>query len=162
MLRDQRTAAGGSKSKERTMYSIKRIKAAAATLTVGFLLATASTATAQAANGTRFGMTPQQWKAEQIRATELNRYYQLGADNPATKVRTAEGIRAQELNRRYKLGKYAVIEASTPFDWGNVGIGAGAMLGAILVAGGLGVTLRRRPERLGDSALGGVSGRRLR
>jgi hypothetical protein len=43
-----------------------------------------------------------------------------------------------------------------------VGIGAAAMLGAILVAGGLAVTLRRRPDGLRDTALGGISGRRLR
>lgn len=154
------------------MNSINKIKAAAPTLMVGFLLAVAFVATAQAGNGTRFGMTPQQWKAEQVRGTELNRYYELGAFSPAAEAAKADKVRGQELNRRYGLGQYAVIsakaakaekirgqelnrryglgqfapttETSTPFDWGDMGIGAGAMLGTILVAGGLAVTLRRR------------------
>jgi hypothetical protein len=153
------------------MYSINKIKTAAATLMVGFLLAVAFAATAQAGNGTRFGMTAQQWKAEQVRGSELNRRYQLGAYSPAAEARRADKIRGQELNRRYNLGTYAVIEAqkaekirgqelnrryslgkyavgdtstTTQFNWGSMGIGAGAMLGTILVAGGLAVTLRRR------------------
>ena len=151
------------------MYSINKIKAAAATLMVGFLLAVAFAATAQAGNGTRFGMTPQEWKAEQVRGTELNRYYKLGAFSPAAEARRADKIRGQELNRRYTLGKYAVIEArkaekirgqelnrryglgqyavvemSSTFQWNDAGIGAGVMLGTILVAGGLAVSLRRR------------------
>jgi hypothetical protein len=126
------------------MNSFHKIKAAAVTLMVGILLAIAFTATAQAGNGTRFGMTPQEWKAEQARGNALNRYYRLGAYSPAAEARRAEKIRGQQLNRRYHLGQYAVIEASTPFDWGNVGIGAGAMLGTILVVGGLAITLRRR------------------
>ena len=126
------------------MYSINKIKAAAATLMVGFLLAVAFAATAQAGNGTRFGMTPQEWKAEQVRGDALNRYYRLGAYSPAAEARRAEKIRGQELNRRYHLGQYAVIEASTPFDWADAGIGAGAMLGALLVAGGLTIVAVRR------------------
>jgi len=126
------------------MYSINKIKAAAATLMVGFLLAVAFAATAQAGNGTRFGMTPQEWKAEQVRGDALNRYYHLGAYSAAAEAQKAEKIRGQELNRRYRLGQYAVIEASTSFNWGSMGIGAGAMLGTILVAGGLAVSLRRR------------------
>ena len=152
------------------MYSINKIKAAAATLMVGFLLAVAFAATAQAGNGTRFGMTPQQWKAEQargnalnryyrlgafstkaearradkIRGQELNRFYGLGAYRSAAEARTADKIRGQELNRRYRLGQYAVVETSSTFQWNDAGIGAGAMLGMILVAGGLAVTLRRR------------------
>ena len=179
------------------MYSINKIKAAAATLMVGFLLAVAFAATAQAGNGTRFGMTPQQWKAEQARGNALNRYYRLGAYSPAAvearkaektrgqelnryyrlgafsttaearradkirgqelnrfyglgayrsaaEARTADKIRGQELNRRYRLGQYAVVETSSTFQWNDAGIGAGAMLGTILVAGGLAVMLRRR------------------
>ena len=126
------------------MYSIHKIKAAAAPLMVGFLLAIAFAATAQAGNGTRFGMTPQQWKAEQARGNALNRYYHLGAYSPAAQARKAEKIRGQALNRYYHLGQYAVVKASTPFAWGDAGIGAGAMLGTILVPGGLAVTLRRR------------------
>jgi hypothetical protein len=188
------------------MYSIHKIKAAAATLMVGFLLAVAFAATAQAGNGTRFGMTAQEWKAEQVRGDALNRTYHLGAYtpaaearkadkirgqelnrryhlgqyaqsgsntrfgmtaqewkaeqvrgdalnrtyhlgaySPAAEARKADKIRGQELNRRYHLGQYAVIETSSTFQWNDAGIGAAAMLGTILVAGGLAVlTLRRR------------------
>jgi hypothetical protein len=114
-------------------------------------------------------MTPQEWKAEQVRGTELNRYYKLGAFSPAAEARRADKIRGQELNRRYDLGtypvietrradkirgqalnrryglgQYAVVKTSSTFQWNDAGIGAGAMLGTILVAGGLAVTLRRR------------------
>ena len=126
------------------MYSIHKIKAAAATLMVGFLLAVAFAATAQAGNGTRFGMTAQEWKAEQVRGDALNRTYHLGAYTPAAEARKADKIRGQELNRRYHLGQYAVIETSSTFQWNDAGIGAAAMLGTILVVGGLAITLRRR------------------
>jgi hypothetical protein len=152
------------------MYSINKIQAAAATLMVGFLLAVAFAATAQAGNGTRFGMTPQEWKAEQTRGIALNRYYRLGAFSPAAQARRAEQVRGNALNRRYglgtyrtaaeaqradkirgqalnryyRLGQYAVVETSSSFQWNDAGIGAGAVLGTILVAGGLAVMLRRR------------------
>lgn len=126
------------------MYSFTKIKAAAATLTVGFLLAIAFAATAQAGSGTRLGMTPQALKAEPARSDAMNRYYHLGAYSPAAEARRAEQRRGQEMNRYYHLGRYAVIEASSSFRWSDAGIGAGATLGTILVAGGLAATLRRR------------------
>ena len=126
------------------MDATHRIKKAAATLMVGFLLAVAFAATAQAGNGTRFGMTPQAWKAEQVRGNALNRYYRLGTYTPAAEARRADKIRGRELNRRYSLGQYAVVETSSTFQWNDAGIGAGAVLGTILVAGGLAVMLRRR------------------
>ena len=100
------------------MYSFHKIKATAATLMVGILLAVAFTATAQAGGGTRQVLTAEQSKAVRARAQAMDRYYHLGS--------------------------YAVIEASNPFQWSDAGIGAGAMLGTILVAGGLAVALRRR------------------
>jgi hypothetical protein len=153
------------------VYSTQRIKAAAATLTVGFLLAIAFAATAQPGNGTRFGMTPQQWKADQVRGDAMNRYYHLGAysqqadELKAARVRgqamnryyhlgtyrlqaqaqLAEERRGQAANQYYHLGRYAVVSVPSRFDWADAGIGAGAMLGAILLAGGLAVTIRRRP-----------------
>jgi hypothetical protein len=126
------------------MYSFNKIKAAAATLTVGFLLAIAFAATAQAGSGTQFGLTPQALKAEQARGDAMNRYYRLGAYSPAAEARRAAQRRGQEMNRYYHLGQYAVIEASSSFRWSDAGIGAGATLGTILVAGGLAATLRRR------------------
>jgi hypothetical protein len=83
-------------------------------------------------------------RAAKIRGQELNRRYNLGT-YAVIEAQKAEKIRGQELNRRYGLGKYAVAASTTTqFNWGSMGIGAGAMLGTILVAGGLAVTLRRR------------------
>ena len=59
------------------------------------------------------------------------------------------------MNRYYHLGRYAVIEASSPFRWADAGIGAGAMLGTILLAGGLAVALRCRTA--GKTSLAGTS-----
>jgi hypothetical protein len=126
------------------MYSFHKIKAAAATLMLGFLLALTFAATAQAGGGTREGLTPQQFKAVQARAQATDRFYHLGKYSPAAIAQAAEKRRAQALDRYYHLGSYAVIESSSPFQWSDAGIGAGAMLGMILVAGGLTVTLRRR------------------
>lgn len=126
------------------MYSIDKIKAAAATLTVGFLLAITFAATAQAGN-------------QQARGEALNRYYRLGAYSQAAETRRAAKIRGRELNRFYRLGSYAVIRVPSRFAWIDAGIGAGAMLGAILVAGGLGVAIRRRPDRSRRGALGGLN-----
>jgi hypothetical protein len=126
------------------MYSISKIKAAAATLMVGFLLAVAFVATAQAGNSGRDGLTAQQWKAVQARARAMDRYYQLGAFSPAALALKAEKAKAKATDQYYHLGRYAVIETSSPFQWNDAGIGAGAMLGTILVAGGLAVALRHR------------------
>jgi hypothetical protein len=131
------------------MNSIHQIKAAAATLMVGFLLAIGLAATAQAANGTL--------KAEQVRGQALNRYYGLGAFSPAAEARRAGKIRGRELNRYYHLGSYAVISVPSRFDWADAGIGAGAMLGTILLVGGIGVAVRRRPDRSRRAALGDLN-----
>jgi hypothetical protein len=128
------------------MYSSNKIKATAATLMVGFLLAIAFASTAAAGSKTPFGMTPQEWKAEQIRGDAMNRYYHLGRYSEAAQVAHAEKIRGDQLNRYYHLGRYAVIEAPSSFRWSDAGIGAGAMLGAVLLAGGLTVAIRRRSD----------------
>jgi hypothetical protein len=66
-----------------TVNTTHKIKAAAATLTVGFLLAIASAATAQAANGPSPGTI--------ARAEATNRYYHLGVYNPrVTSVQRAD------------------------------------------------------------------------
>jgi hypothetical protein len=126
------------------MYSFHKIKATAATLTVGILLAVAFTATAQAGGGTRHGLTAPQLKAVRARAQATDRYYHLGAYSTAAVGRRAEKLRGQATDRYYHLGSYAVIETASPFRWSDAGIGAGAMLGTILVVGGLAVALRRR------------------
>jgi hypothetical protein len=149
--------------------STHRIKAAAATLTVGFLLAIAFVGAAQAGNATPKGMTAQQLKAVQARSEAWNRFYHLGAyskvgsaaeerraqamnqyyhlgafSSAGVAARQAEERRAQALNRYYRLGRYAVVGATSRFDWNDAGIGAGFMLGVIMVAGGLTLVVRRR------------------
>jgi hypothetical protein len=127
------------------VYSTQRIKAAAATLAVGFLLTVAFAATAPAGNGVPNGMTAQEWTAMQARDNALNRYYHLGKYSPRTVAQKAEKRYWQAMNRYYKLGRYAVVNVPSRFDWADAGIGAGGMLGAILVASGLTVAVRRRP-----------------
>ena len=184
------------------MYATHKIMAAGATLTVGFLLATAFTATALAGSGTSKGLTPQQRQAVSARAEATNRYYDLGgvpvqqavlaravamdrfyhlgafspnvvaaqqaeerlgqamnrfyhlgtyaSSSPA--VQKADLRRSEATNRFYHTGSYAVIRRSNGFDWADAGIGAGTMLGLILVAGALGVAGRRRAVREPSSA----------
>ena len=69
------------------MYSFHKIKAAAAMLMVGVLLATAFTATAQAGSGTRQGLTAEQRRWSGARAQAMDRYYHLGAHSPAAVAR---------------------------------------------------------------------------
>jgi hypothetical protein len=84
-------------------------------------------------------------QAEERRSEAMNRFYKLGAFSPATTAaKQAEERRAQAVDRYYKLGRYAVIRVSNGFVWTDAGIGAGAMLGAIILAGGLAVAVRRR------------------
>jgi len=148
-----------------------RIKAVGATLVVGSLLAIALAATAQAGPGAP-GMSPQVVKSVQARGEAMNRYYHLGAFSPATVARQAEERQGQAMNRYYHLGAFspaAVAQqraeerrgqalneyyglggnvttgSSSRFDRSDVFIGAGALLIAIMVAGGLTVVLRRHP-----------------
>ena len=144
MLGPRENRSGRFESKERAMYSFHKIRATAATLMVGILLALALAATAQAGGGPRQGLTAEQSKAVRARAQAMDRYYHLGAYSPAAVRLRAEKRRAQATDQYYHLGRYAVIEASNPFQWNDAGIGAGAMLGTILIAGGLAVALRRR------------------
>lgn len=133
------------------MYSTQRIKRGVVTLTVGFLLAIAFAATAEAGSGVPPGMTAQEWSTVQARDQALNRYYHLGAYSPRAVALRAEERRGQAMNHYYQLGSYAVIRAPSRFDWADAGIGAGAMLGAIILAGGLMVAIRRRA--VGKTAL---------
>jgi len=124
--------------------STRKIKRAAATLMVGFLLSSALAGAAQAGSGKPQALTAQQQKAVLARAEAWNRYYHLGKYSPQAEARQAEWRRAEAINQYYHLGTYAVVSASSPFDWADAGIGAGATFGAILLAGGLAVALLRR------------------
>jgi hypothetical protein len=135
------------------VYATHKIKAAGATLAVGFLLATAFAATALAGNGTSKGLTPQQQQARQRLGEAMNRFYHLGAYSPsAVAAKQAEQRRGQAMNRFYRTGSYAVVSAPNGFDWADAGIGASVTLGLILLAGGLTVVARRRTVRQPSSA----------
>jgi hypothetical protein len=150
------------------VYSTYRIKAAAATLMAGFLLAIAFAGPAQAGNGTPKGWTAQQLKALQARSGAWNRFYNLGPDSPTAQelkavrarsdawnryyhlgvysraVAAADKRRGEAMNQYYRVGRYAAIGEASGFVWTDAGIGAGAMLGLLMVAGGLMVAIRRR------------------
>jgi hypothetical protein len=56
-------------------------------------------------------------------------------------------LRSEALNRKYHLGRYAASPLSRPsvgFDWGDAGIGASALLGLVLFAGGVVLAGRKR------------------
>jgi hypothetical protein len=132
------------------VYSTHKIKAAAATLMVGFLLAIAFAGAAQAGVGKAQGMTAQVRKAERLRGDAMNRFYHLGAYSPQAEARRAEERRSEAANQYYRLGRYAVVRVSSKFDWADAGIGAGATLGALILAGGLTVGVRRRTAGKGS------------
>jgi hypothetical protein len=197
MLR-QMNRSGRFGAKGDTVNTTHKIKAATATLTVGFLLAIAFAATAPTAFG-REGMNAQQLRAvqqqqavraravatnrhyqlgvaavqqaEKLRGQAMNRYYGLG-DRSATAAATQRAVelRSEAMNRAYNLGAFSstgkaaqraverrseainrfydiggstVVSTSNPFDWSNVGIGAGGAI-ALILAGGLAVLVRRR------------------
>ena len=85
------------------MFSFHKIRAGAATLTVGVLLAIAFAATAQA--GGAHGLTAQQSQAVLARAQATDRYYHLGRYSPAVAAKRAEERRSQAANRYYRLGQ---------------------------------------------------------
>ena len=136
------------------MDASKGIKAAAVMLMVGFLLAAGLAATAQAGNARPQGMSVQEWNGLQARADAMNRKYHLGAYSPraqAVQAVQAERRRSDAVNRAYHLGRYAVVSPASGFDWTDAGIGAGAMFGAVVVAGAL-VTVLTRRRSVGETS----------
>jgi hypothetical protein len=111
------------------------------------------------------GMTPAEYRAMLIRGEALDKLYGGGAPEGMTPAQyRAELIRGEGLNKLYGLGEYAGTVTRTPagtnvapqaqpvasngFDWGDAGIGAGAGIGFLLLAAGIGVATRqaRRPR----------------
>jgi hypothetical protein len=100
---------------------------------------------AQAATSKPAGMSQAEYRALTIRSDALNEQYRLGRwQNVPQGMTPAEyralTIRGQALNKQYGLGKWSN-SSSTPathaFAWGAFGIGAVAMLGLVLLAGGV-------------------------
>jgi hypothetical protein len=91
-------------------------------------------------------LSPQQFKA----------LYEAGGDRLAPQELVALVARSQALNSRYGLGatsgrgvdtQQPVVSPGAAFDWADFGIGAAAMLGVLLLAGGL-IAGRRFGPRL--------------
>ena len=142
------------------MYGRKHIHRVAALLTAVAALAFFA-GSVQAANSRPAGMTKAEYRALMIRGGALNKLYgnavtrlspqqfkelyEAGANRMAPQEFAALVARSEALNRRYGLGRTGqptkVVEQPTGsgngFDWGDFGIGAAAMLGLVLLSGGL-------------------------
>jgi hypothetical protein len=118
-------------------------------------------ASAHAATSTPAGMSQAEYRALMIRSEALNkRYgnavtrlsprqfmelYRAGGNRMTPDAFNALVTRSEALNRRYALDRTSqptnVVEQPTGsgngFDWGDFGIGAAAMLGLVLLSGGL-------------------------
>lgn len=136
------------------------------TLRIGAVLGTIGAivvlaASAQAATSKPAGMSQPESRALMIRSEALNKLYgnavtrlsprvfkelnQAGANRLAPHEFPALVARSEGLNRQYGLDRTSqptkVVEQPTGsgngFDWGDFGIGAAAMLGLVLLSGGL-------------------------
>ena len=136
------------------------------TLRIGAVLGTIGAivvlaASAQAATSKPTGMSQPEYRALMIRSEAMNtlygnavtrlsprafkELYQAGANRMAPQESAALVARSEALNRRYGLDRTSqptkVVEQPTGsgngFDWGYFGIGAAAMLGLVLLGGGL-------------------------
>ena len=99
------------------------------------------------------GYSAQEWNAIQLRSEALDQKYHLGVYRTAnvggdsTQAERALMLRSDALNRKYHLGRYAIVRSTrraSGFDWSDVGIGAAALLGLALLAGGATLGVRRR------------------
>lgn len=142
-------------------------------ITIVTVLGFATFAVAQAA-AKPTGMSHAEYQALLVRSHALNQHFGLGAFDPE---RQALRLRSEALNRQYGLGDASPvvnvpvmgenyfargIPTSTPttlasapstsieFQWGDAGIGAGALLGLMAILAGA-IGLRRHRLHLGTS-----------
>ena len=119
-----------------------------ATLLAALAVMGAAGGIAQAATSKPAGMSQAEYRALTIRSNALNEKYRLGEwKNVPQGMTPAEYralmIRGEALNKQYGLGKWstsssvATAAVSHGFAWGAFGIGAVAMLGLVLLAGGV-------------------------
>jgi len=119
-----------------------------ATLLAALAVVAAATGIAQAATSKPAGMSQAEYRALTIRGNALNEKYRLGEwKNVPQGMTPAEYralmIRGEALNKQYGLGKWSTsssiptVAVSHGFAWGAFGIGAVAMLGLVLLAGGV-------------------------
>lgn len=142
------------------MYRRKHTHRVAALLTAVAALAIFA-GSVQAANSRPAGMTKAEYRAVMLRSEALNKLYgnavtrlspqqfkelyQAGANRMAPQEFAALVARSEALNRRYGLDRTSQptkgVEQPTGsgngFGWRDFGIGAAAMLGLVLLSGGL-------------------------
>jgi hypothetical protein len=119
-----------------------------ATVLTALAVLSAITGSAQAATSKPSGMSKAEYRALMIRSDGMNEKYRLGRWQNVPQGMTPDEFRAltirgEALNKQYHLGKWST-SSSTPttglshaFSWGAFGIGAVAMLGLVLLAGGV-------------------------
>jgi hypothetical protein len=115
------------------------------------------------------GPTGQELRALMLRSEGLNQKYGLGdyATGMSAQERRALTLRSEGLNKKYGLGDYAkttvvsemtaglqqpgqpeqptvVVSTDSEFNWGDAGIGAGAIFVGIIVAAGAALAVRHR------------------
>ena len=126
-----------------------------ATVLAALVVLAAAGGIAQAATSKPSGMSQAEYRALMARSAGLNERYRLGAwqgvpEGLSPAEYLALTLRSEALNKRYGLGKWsaaAQTHVSTQgFAWGAFGIGAVAMLGLVLLAGGAIVGNRRGRE----------------
>lgn len=126
-----------------------------ATVLAALVVLAAAVGMAQAATSKPSGMSQAEHRALMARSAGLNERYHLGAwqgvpEGLSPAEYRALTLRSAALNKQYGLGKWsaaAQTHVSTQgFAWGAFGIGAVAMLGLVLLAGGAIVGNRRGRE----------------
>jgi hypothetical protein len=151
-------AVAGTKEEE-VNISQTRLRIGAVLGTIGAIVVLA--ASAQAVTSKPAGMSQPEYRALMIRSEALNKLYgnavtrlsprvfkelnQAGANRMAPHEFAALVARGEALNRQYGLDRTSqptkVVEQPTGsgngFDWGDFGMGAAAMLGLVLLSGGL-------------------------
>ena len=117
-----------------------------ATLLAVLVVLAAAGGIAQAATSKPSGMSQAEYRALMARSAGLNERYRLGAwkgvpEGLSPAEYRALTLRSEALNKQYGLGKWsAAAQTHVPtrgFSWGAFGIGAVAMLGLVLLAGGV-------------------------
>ncbi len=126
-----------------------------ATVLAALVVLAAAGGVAQAATSKPSGMSQAEYRALLARSAGLNERYRFGAwkgvpEGLSPAEYRALMLRSEALNKQYGLGKWAAsaqTQVSTHgFAWGTFGIGAVAMLGLVLLAGGTVVGSRRGRE----------------
>jgi len=113
--------------------------------TIGVALTLAAPVQASSSRPDR--MSKAEYRALTLRSEGLNKQYHLGTYNGVPQGMTAAEYRAlmlrsQALNKQYHLGSWmvspvsATASSASGFSWSAFGIGAAAMLGVVLLAGG--------------------------